>query len=227
MTDQINRIKERAAEELKHCAAHDMDHVMRVYNLALTIAQEEPGVDLEVLEAATLLHDIGGLKEAEDPTGQTDHAAVGAAMARPIIEAVGFPAAKISHVQACILSHRYRTDNKPQTIEAKILFDADKLDAIGAIGIARGFAWVGKNNAKIYKRVDDLEAYARENLVGGKFDGRIKDRSKHSSQIQWELKNKRLVEKLYTASARKIGAARISFDQLYMDRLEREVKGEI
>lgn len=227
MEEKFQKIKEIAEKELTNCSAHDIDHVLRVYNLALTIAENETDVDLEVLQAAVLLHDIGGAKEANDPTGNTDHAIVSMEMAKPILEKLGFLPEKISHIQDCILSHRYRTDNKPKTIEAKILFDADKLDGAGAVGLARGFAWVGKHKAKIYKTVANLEEYAQDNLVGGKFNGRIKDKSKHSAQIQWELKEKHLLEKLYTATAKKIGAGRIAYAEQYLDRLEKEIKGEL
>lgn len=227
MEEKFQKIKEIAEKELTNCSAHDIDHVLRVYNLALTIAENETDVDLEVLQAAVLLHDIGGAKEANDPTGNTDHAVVSREMAKPILEELGFLPDKISHIQDCILSHRYRTDNKPKTIEAKILFDADKLDGAGAVGLARGFAWVGKHKAKIYKTVANLEEYAQDNLVGGKFNGRIKDKSKHSAQIQWELKEKYLLEKLYTATAKKIGASRIAYAAQYLERLEKEIKGEL
>ncbi|MFA5886973.1 MAG: HD domain-containing protein [Patescibacteria group bacterium] len=227
MDEKFEKIKQLAMAELKDCSAHDLDHVLRVYNLALIIAENETGVDLEILQAAVLLHDIGGAQEANDPTGATDHAVVGQEMAKPILEKLNFSPDQIAHIQDCILSHRYRTDNKPKTIEAKILFDADKLDAIGAIGVARGYAWMGKNKAKIYKTVASLEEYAQDNLVGGKFNGRIKDRSKHSVQIQWELKEKHLLEKLYTATAKKIGAERIVYEEQFLVRLEKEIKGEI
>ena len=123
---------------------------MRVYNLCVKLAEGLPDVDFEVLEFAALLHDIGGQKEIQDKTGKTDHALVGAEMAAPILKEFGFSAEKINNIQDCIISHRYKTENQHETIEAKILFDADKLDAIGAIGVARAFVWVGNNKAGYY-----------------------------------------------------------------------------
>ena len=148
----FQKIQEIVERELS-CSAHNMDHVLRVYNLSLHLAENE-NIDLDILKAAVLLHDIARVKEDNDPTGRTDHAVLGAEMCVPILEEVNFPVEKIKHVQVCIISHRYRTGHTPQTIEAQILFDADKLDTIGAIGIARSFIWVGRNNAKIYSDVD-------------------------------------------------------------------------
>lgn len=227
MEDRISKIKTIAEKELNNCAAHDIDHVLRVYNLALTIAKEESGVDLEILQAAVLLHDIGGAKEANDPDGNIDHAVVGAEMAGSILIELGFSSEQISHIKDCILSHRYRNDNEPKTIEAKILFDADKLDGVGAIGIARGYAWVGKYKAKIYKKVDDLNQYVHDNLTGGKMNGRIIDKSLHSPQLNWELKEKFILDKLYTSTAKKICAVRSAYSKDFLDRLEKEIKGEI
>ena len=177
MDRKIEKIKEIVKKELASCPAHNFDHVIRVYNLALHLAENE-NVDLDVIKAAVLLHDIGEKKELDDPTGKTDHAIEGAKMAKPILNNLGYSKDKIKHIQDCIISHRYRTENKPQTKEAKIVFDADKLETVGAIGIARAFVWTGKNNAHIYKKVD-IDKYAKENL-GGKINGRIQDKTKHS-----------------------------------------------
>jgi uncharacterized protein len=180
----------------------------------MKIAETEVNVDLDVLQAGVLLHDIGGAKEANDPSGQTDHAVIGAEMARPILEDLGFADDKIRHIQECILAHRYRSDNRPETIEAKIVHDADKLETVGAIGMARSFCWIGKHGAQIHKKVDSIEDYARENLAGGKINGRIMDKSKHSVWIN------------YTESAKKIGRGRLQYYREFLERLEREVLGE-
>lgn len=229
MTEQFLKIKEIVQNELDSDkdSTHDIDHIMRVYNLALTIAKTEKDVDLDVLQAAALLHDIGGAKEAADPSGKTDHAVIGAEMAKPILENLGYSEEMIKHIQACIISHRYRTDNLPETIEAKIVHDADKLETVGAIGIARAFSWIGKHRAKIYKKVDNIEDYAKENLTGGKINGRIMDKSKHSIHINYETKDKFLVETLYTDSAKRIGEVRLNYYKSFLDRLDKEVLGEL
>ena len=223
MEQKFQKIKEIVEKELS-CSAHNIDHVMRVYNLALRLAENED-LDLEALKAAVLLHDIARVKEDNDPTGNTDHARLGSEMAVPILQKLGFSEGKIKHIQDCIISHRYRTGNEPKTKEARILFDADKLDVLGAIGIARGFAWIGRNNAKIYTDID-IDEYIKDNL-GGKINGRIQDITKHSPQIDFEIKTKFLIDKLYTTKAKEMGKERMKFYKDFLDRLEKEVKGEI
>ena len=229
MEEKFQKIKEIVEEELNQekDSAHDIDHIMRVYNLAMTIAKTENNVDMDVLQAGVLLHDIGGAKESNDSSGQTDHAVIGAEMAKPILEKFGFSDDKIKHVQECILTHRYRTNNKPETIEAKIVHDADKLETVGAIGIARAFSWIGKHRAKIYKKVDDIAQYAKENLTEGKINGRIIDKSKHSVYINYETKDKFLLDNLYTESSKRIGRERLAYYKDFLARLDKEVVGEL
>jgi len=223
MNQKLQKIKKIVEKELS-CSAHNMDHVMRVYNLALNLAENED-VDLNILKASVLLHDIARVKEDDDPSGKTDHAILGSKMAAPILEKIGFSGDEIKHIQDCIVSHRYRTGNEPKTKEAQILFDADKLDVLGAIGIARSFVWVGRNNAKIYADVN-IEEYIKENL-GGKINGRIQDKTKHSPQIEFETKLKFLINKLHTERAKEICKERVEFYKSFLDRLKKEVGGEL
>ena len=224
MEEKYQKIKEIVEKELS-CSAHNMDHVMRVYNMCLRLAKDEPDIDLDVLKASALLHDIARVKEDNDPTGKTDHAILGSKMAVPILKELNFSKEQIKHIQDCIISHRYRTGNKAKTKEAQILFDADKLDSLGAIGIARSFVWVGRNNAKIYTETD-IKKYIDENL-GGKINGRIQDKTKHSPQIEFETKLKFLITKLHTAKAKEICKERIEFYKSFLDRLKREIDGKL
>lgn len=223
MDQKFQKIKEAVEKELS-CSAHNIDHVMRVYNLCLHLAENED-VDLDVLQAAALLHDIARVKEDNDPSGNTDHAILSSKMAEPILRKLDFPQEKIKHIKHCIISHRYRTGSKPKTKESQILFDADKLDVLGAIGIARSFVWVGGNNAKIYSDVD-IKEYIDDNL-GGKINGRIQDKTKHSPQIEFETKLKFLINKLHTKKAKEVARERTEFYKNFLNRLEKEIKGEL
>jgi len=218
---------EKFIEKTMVCPGHNIDHVLRVYNLCLELAKGEK-IDHEVLQAATLLHDIGGAKESADKTGKTDHAIESSKMAESLLKKLGFSDDKIKHIQDCIISHRYKTDNKPKTLEAKLLFDADKLDALGAIGVARAFVWIGKNNAHIYRKVDDIDSYLKDNFTK-KVNGRIKgdSRSKHSPQIEYEIKIKHIIKRLNTNKAKKVAKERLKFFKDFLNRLEKEVKGKI
>ncbi len=223
MDERFQKIKKEVEKELS-CSAHNMDHVMRVYNLSLHLAKDE-NIDFDVLKASALLHDIARVKEDNDPSGNTDHAILGSTMAIPILEELNFSEDQIKHIKRSIVSHRYRTGNQPKTKEAQILFDADKLDTLGAIGIARSFVWVGRNNAKIYTDTN-IEKYIDENL-GGEINGRIQDKTKHSPQIEFETKLKFLIDKLHTKKAKEICTERIGFYKSFLDRLKKEIDGEL
>ena len=145
-------------------------------------------------------------------------------MAYPILKNLNFNEEKIKHIQECIISHRYKTENKPKSKEAKILFDADKLDTIGTIGLARAFIWIGKNNAHIYRKVD-LNEYIKENL-NGKINGRIQDTSKHSINLEYEIKYKFIIDKLHSEKAKEIGRKRLTYFKEFLNNLEKEVNGE-
>ncbi|GKX65970.1 HD domain-containing protein [Inconstantimicrobium mannanitabidum] len=214
------KIVEIVEKELT-CSAHNLDHVYRVYNLCLLIAKSEDSVNLDVLIPAALLHDIARVKESKDETGEIDHAVLGSEMAGEILRALEYEETEIYKIKHCILAHRFRTGNEPRTIEAKILFDADKLDVIGATGIARTFMLAGQFGQRL--EIDDsLDQYLKTNTVE---NGRIKDVSKHSPFIEYEVKFKKVPEKLYTQKAKEIGIERLKFMEEYFNTLRAEMRG--
>lgn len=123
---------------------HDMDHIYRVLNFALYIAEQEPSVDYDVLIASALLHDIG--RDGENG----GHNVTGAEMARAFLKEIDFPEEKIEGVYHAIITHSNGMNGEQKTIEAKILYDADKLEAIGVMGIARAFLYAGNVNHHMY-----------------------------------------------------------------------------
>ena len=135
-------------------SAHDKHHVYRVLNAAIDIAQSETWVDMDVLIAAALLHDVGRERQFDDLENLC-HAQIGGDMAYEFLLEQNWDDDKALHVKDCINSHRYRGDNPPTSIEAKILFDADKLDVCGLIGIARTLVYSGRINEPIYIMTDD------------------------------------------------------------------------
>lgn len=141
-------------------SAHDCQHIYRVLYLALNIAESENNIDMDVLISACLFHDIGRQKQFDNPL--LCHAAEGGNMAYDYLTEKGWNEEKANHVKECIRTHRYRADNPPKSIEAKILYDADKIDVAGAMGIARTILYKGQTNEPLYK-VDDKGRVICEN----------------------------------------------------------------
>lgn len=208
-------------QEKLTCSAHNLDHVFRVYNLCLLISKYEEGVDLDILIPAALLHDIARVEESQDKTGKIDHAILGSEIAEGILKQLGYGEEKIEKIKHCIVTHRFRTGNEPKTIEAKILFDSDKLDVIGASGIARTFMLAGQFGQRL--TLDGtFNEYLNKNTVE---NGRLKDVSKHSPFIEYEVKFKKIPDKLYTNKAKEIGKERIKFMDEYFNTLKLEIEG--
>ena len=141
-------------------SAHDKEHVYRVLANALVIAEGEKQVDHDILTCACLLHDIGRPDQLRDP--KLCHAQVGAEKACTWLLTQGFSEGFADSVRSCILTHRFRKNLPPQSLEAKILFDADKLDVVGAIGVARTLVYKGTVSAPLYSRVDGKISDGRE-----------------------------------------------------------------
>ncbi len=217
------KIIKKIVENELLCSAHNMDHVMRVYNYYIYLAKYYKGIDLEILKLAALLHDIAWEKEDQDNTGEIDHAVLGAEMATQILKSLGYPENKTEFIKHCILTHRFRGVNEPKTLEAKILFDADKLDIIGAVGIARSYMIAGQYSEKIYSDTS-ISDYIQNNLVGGKLNGRIKDLTKTAPNIEFETKFKHIPDKLYTKRARKMAKKKIRFMKDFFRKLKGECK---
>ncbi|MEE8162518.1 MAG: HD domain-containing protein [Anaerolineae bacterium] len=187
-------------------AAHDFDHVLRVLALAERIGQAD-GAAMEIVRTATLLHDVA--RAEEERTGAC-HARVGAEQARQIL--AGHPADKVEAVAQAIASHRFRDEVVPQTLEARVLYDADKLDAIGAIGIARAYALAGKRGQRLW--------------AGTPADSLAESQSTdHTPVHEFIFKLSQLKEALFTDTARQIAKERHRYMVEFFTRLEEEVQG--
>jgi len=175
-------------------SGHDWDHTLRVMRQACRLARE-CGAQMDVVIAAALLHDVGRPQELADK-GRSDHAAIGARMAAEILQQQGFgDGAFRSHVADCIRTHRYRSrgTGRPETIEAQVLFDADKLDALGAIGLARAFHFAGMTGARVHNTAAEAvagESYGREDSAWREFLVKLK----HLPQKMLTIPGKRAAE---------------------------------
>jgi len=129
-------------------SAHDKEHINRVLYVALNIARSENNIDYDVLIASCLLHDIGRKEQFENP--ELCHASIGSEKAYHYLVGIGWEVKKALYVKNCICTHRFRKNNQPQCIEAKILFDADKIDVCGTLGIARTLFYKGQIAEPLY-----------------------------------------------------------------------------
>jgi uncharacterized protein len=223
MEKKYQIIKEKVTKELS-CSAHDLEHVLRVYRLCLYLAKYESSVNLDILKTAALLHDIAKVKEDQDNSGKTDHALLGAEMAKAILEELGF-AENLDEIMSCIITHRFKGENKPETLEAKILFDSDKIDILGAVGIARSYMIAGQYKQTIYRDVP-VNDYIKDNLMGGSPRGRIKDISKHSPNLEFEIKIKKIPEILFTDKAKEIARKRVALMENFYSQLKKDIVGD-
>jgi len=190
-------------------AAHDAEHVYRVLYNVLDIAVHEKNVDYDVLLAACLLHDIGRMRQFDNP--DVCHATEGGEMACQYLDGIGFPLDKAERVKHCIISHRYRSDAPPTSVEAKILFDADKIDVTGAIGIARTLFYQGHVGTALYV-VD-----SNGNVSDGTSD------SIPSFFHEYHLKLKYVYDGFYTRRGNEIAKGRRQCMNEFYDRLLSEV----
>jgi len=127
---------------------HDCLHSYRVLNYAVQIANATEKVDMEVVIISALLHDIGRVDEIKNP--MLCHAEVGSKKAKAFLINNGYCEEKANHVANCILTHRYKKNREPQSIEAMIIFDADKLDLTGTVGVARAILFGGQIEEPLY-----------------------------------------------------------------------------
>lgn len=190
--------------------SHGPDHTERVYFTALAIGRRMEA-RLDILAAAALLHDIGRGDETASK-GKVCHALRGAEMAEGILTELDFPRDQIEAIMHCIRSHRFRGKERPQTLEARILFDADKLDSIGAVGIGRAFLFAGQIGAKLHDAEidhDSTEPYSTEDTAYREF----------------QVKMSRVREQMLTGPGRQIAEKRHAFMEIFFDELNREIYG--
>lgn len=199
----------------KNDGCHDWSHVERVTKIALHIGKVEKA-DLFVLEVAAVLHDIGRDHEINSK-GKLCHAKKGAEIAGGILKNHGVHADDIEKITHCIGSHRNKTDLKPQSLEAKILFDADKLDAIGAVGIGRVFMFAGITSGLLCTGNEKVLAKSDKNLSFTKED---------TAPLEYEKSLKFVKDKMLTKEGKRIAKDRQKFMKQFFDRFWEEVKGK-
>ena len=200
-------------------AAHDYDHLVRVIALADKIQASEGG-DLPTIWAAVALHDIG--QERERRQG-SDHALIGAELAAELLKDTPFPQQSIPGVQQAIREHRITGGITPQTLEGRILYDADKIDCLGAIGIGRLYCITGRYNQKVYAPIpDDIVEPIDLSMIR-----HLRRRPDYSPSIEFQLLFTDLPDHMATNTGRELALERFAFMQEFFSRLRQEVEGEL
>lgn len=193
---------------------HDWWHMYRVWQLAKTIAAQEKGVDMFIVELGVLLHDIADWKfhNGDEEAGPK--------AAREWLSSIKVDESVIQHVEEIIRTVSFKgagMASSMKTLEGKIIHDADKLDAIGAIGIARTFAYGGANNREIYDPNQKPELH--QSFAAYKTNG------SHTINHFYE-KLLLLKDRMYTDTAKQLAQQRHDYMQQFLDEFYAEWDGE-
>jgi uncharacterized protein len=208
METLLSRLSAVAAERsLGAGPAHDHLHVQRVAASARLLSSEE-GADTDVAVAAALLHELFSYPKGHPESPRSGE--VCAEHAREVMAGLGCTASFVDRVAYAIAVHPFSRGVTPETLEGKILQDADRLDAIGAIGIARCFASSSDMKSPFYSPVDPF------------------CRSRPPEDKLWGVDHfyRKLLlipEHLHTPAARRIAGQRVAFMRAYLEQLESEI----
>jgi uncharacterized protein len=210
--EMLADIRKRVEKVFENAAgSHDWDHTLRVYRLCERIGPPE-GADMDVLRMAAILHDIGRCRQ-DRSGGAVCHAEIGADMAKEILADCPLPEHRKANVLHCIASHRFRKGLAPGTVEAKVLFDADKIDAIGAVGVARAYQFAGEIGARLHSPETDItktRPYSADD----------------TGYREYCVKLSKIKNRLLTPSGKRIAAKRHEFMAEFFDRFLKEVEGK-
>ena len=207
-----DKLYQMTADKLLNTGScHDFDHTKRVMNNAALLLKSCPGADAEIVTLAALLHDIARPEE-DAGKGKCCHAELSALYAGEILKNAGVDRHTADQVVNAIRRHRFRRGEAPDTIEAKILYDADKLDSLGAVGLGRAFLFAGHCNARLHnseKEALDSQPYSRED----------------TAYREYLVKLRFVPEKMFTLQGKKIAVGRLRFMEEFFSTLEAEING--
>ena len=181
----VDSLKKLVKKTMEASTTHDWEHVERVFHLSTILAEKE-GADIELCQVGALLHDIG--RVIGEP-----HNLTGRGRAKVLLRGMRYPSEKIDHVLRIIENHGLAGWDKLESIEEKIIWDADKLDGLGAIGIARAFHMRGETGLTFH----DFDWFEEDTMLR--------------------------YERLNTSTAKIMGEERINYMKDFFKRLRREV----
>lgn len=209
---ELSAVSAFAAEKLGgKGGCHDLDHTKRVLANAEKLLAEIPEADSFCVKMAVWLHDTARPLEDES-NGSCCHARLGAELAEKYLNERNFPADLRDKICQAVLRHRFRGNVYPESIEEKIVFDADKLDSLGAVGIGRAFLFAGKCGARLHNSIEEAlnsDAYSIED----------------TAYREYLVKLCKLPDVMQTAPAKKIAVERAKFMEEFFNILESEIKG--
>jgi uncharacterized protein len=212
MKFQERKLAAAAKRYFKGCrGSHGWDHVQRVVGLCKQLGRAE-GAAVDILTTAALLHDIGR-KQEDDSRGRRDHAKLGARLAGSLLREYSLTATERQRIVECIRTHRFRDGHDPVSIEAKVLYDADKIDSLGAVGVGRAFLFAGEVGARLVneRRIADSSSYSRED----------------TAYREYLVKLRKLPAKLCTVSGRRIARERARVMREFFRAFRKETAGNL
>lgn len=206
--ERLGKIKTEVRKRLKNNdVAHDFDHIMRVYKNAKKIAKKE-GANMKIVLTSVLLHDIVSYSKSDRRSRNSSTES--AKEASLILQKFGYKKDEIRTISDAIRDHSFSKGVTPETLEGKVLQDADRLDAIGSIGIARVFSVGGIEGRAIYNSQDPFC------MVHSPDDAKW--------TVDHFYKKLLLLEKkMNTKSAKLEAKRRITIMKKFLEQLEREI----
>ena len=209
-SDHYLELQQIVSAKLQNASGcHDYDHTLRVCRNAELLCKELSAADVKIVKTAALLHDIARPEEMASK-GKCCHALLGADKVRELLQG-RFDDDFIQRIVDAVRTHRFRDNLMPETLEAQIVYDADKLDSLGAVGIGRSFLFAGRENARLHNRADEAlnsPAYSRED----------------TAYREYLIKLRFLPEKMLTIPGKRIAAERAAFMDKFFEQLNDETK---
>lgn len=208
-TQEIAQLKVIMAEHFAtdNDGCHDIHHTMRVYNNSLELLELLPEANSIVVQVAALLHDIARVGEnLEKPSC---HAKRGAKQAVKLLASRGWSPEYIEKIRVAVRCHRSRSKHAPEDLESKIIYDADKLDSLGAVGIGRAFLFAGRQGAKVHNSYEEA-INSQEYSVDD------------TAYREYLVKLQHLPKMMFTDAGRKLAQERHEFMVKFFEQLNKE-----
>ncbi len=207
MNELEKKLRNIILENMKFDPAHDIKHIERVVNTAKRIAEKENG-DLNVIVPAAWLHDC--VNVSKDSPDRDKGSLFSADKAIEVLKNLNYPEKFFKEIHHAIHAHSYSANIETKTLSAKILQDADRLDAIGAIGVARCIAYSTSKNKELYSYEDPFCENREPNEIDFAVD-------------HFYTKLLKLKEKMNTREGLNIALKREQFMLSFLDNLKREI----